>query len=313
MTIEPISFYNTSGQAHRAGLYVVDIASRNDPNQKWYKWTYEEFSNGMIRTLDNISNYTGFFDKERKSISFSLDLHSISFPSEYVVGFNARNGFNVDGRYCTLIDNTNWDQIPPPRYFISILPHSIVLRPGEETNLELQVATTRKGLSSDVSLSATPSGNIEVSLNPSNLILQSEGTAASILHVRAPGKILSWTDPLTAINCWLNDCSSDLPKPYEIPISAKVSFQSGTFISQGSDILIPSISLPYSVNQNYNNLTVTLLKQQSFGEIFSDLWNKFGVSTLIAGALGAVIGIAADRFRRYRRADRKTSHESQSQ
>jgi len=48
------------------------------------------------------------------------------------------------------------------------------------------------------------------------------------------------------------------------------------------------ISMPYSINQNYNNLTVTLLKQQSFGETFSGWWNKFGGAvSLIGGGFGA--------------------------
>jgi hypothetical protein len=162
---------------------------------------------------------------------------------------------------------------------------------------------------------AAPSGNIEISLNPSNLNLKSEGTAASILHVRALGKILSWTDPITAINCWLNDCSSDLPKPYTIPISAKNPLQTDTFPSERSSTLIPSISLPYGINQNYNNLTVTLLKQQSFGEKFSDWWNKFGGAvSLIDGGFGAgVAGIVVDRFRRNRWTDRNSSRGSQPQ
>jgi len=66
------------------------------------------------------------------------------------------------------------------------------------------------------------------------------------------------------------------------------------------------MSIPENVNQNCDNLTVTVLKKPSFGEVFSDFWNKFGGAiSLVFGGLGAGgIGILVDRFRRNRRADR---------
>jgi hypothetical protein len=42
-------------------------------------------------------------------------------------------------RFCTLVDTTNWVIIPPPEFKISANPSSIVLRPGEEKNVQLQI------------------------------------------------------------------------------------------------------------------------------------------------------------------------------
>jgi hypothetical protein len=116
--------------------------SRN-PNNTWTEyWTrqvQEVSANDKTIVLEQQNNYTGFFDKEGSYVLFSFDLDRANYPQTYKVVFYITDYFVKNHRFCRLIDTTNWVIIPPPEFVMSENPSSLVLRPGEEKNVQLQL------------------------------------------------------------------------------------------------------------------------------------------------------------------------------
>ena len=91
-------------------------------------------------------------EPEESYIDFSFDLDKVNSPSQYKMAFYITDYFVKDHVLCRLIDTTNWVIIPPPDFSMSVSPSSVLLRPGEEKNLELQIKGSTD-LQSEASLS----------------------------------------------------------------------------------------------------------------------------------------------------------------
>lgn len=119
MVIQPTSHYETPGR--HAAVYADEIYSELDSGN-WVRWIYEKFSTDDNRVIHKHNNYTGFFDTEKRFVSFSLDLNSITSPEEYHLSFGTTVSGDVNGKRCILKDDTGWYQIPIPQFAVSSSP-----------------------------------------------------------------------------------------------------------------------------------------------------------------------------------------------
>jgi len=201
MVIQPPNNYDVSKSLGSArGIYVNKINSTLNL-KKWSNVIYERYSNITLdRILYKIDNYTGFFDRDNKSVSFSLNLSSLSSPTQYIIHFEEQSTLRVDGKVCTIADITNSFMIPPPEYIISVFPSSIELRSGQQENLELKITTTLPERSSNVSLSAQYDKRLlDLNITSPKIIVEPLGSNSSIIKIKAVNDIPSESLPSTQI------------------------------------------------------------------------------------------------------------------
>jgi hypothetical protein len=67
MIIQPSYVYDPNAKASR--IYADTIYSENS-TEKWSRWVYGRYSNGLLRTVYKKDNYTGFFDEKRTQFRF---------------------------------------------------------------------------------------------------------------------------------------------------------------------------------------------------------------------------------------------------
>ena len=64
----------------------------------------------------------------------------MGYPDKYgVVSYETETFTTQSGFICSLLDITDAVHIPPPEFILSTIPNSVVLRPGEENKIELQL------------------------------------------------------------------------------------------------------------------------------------------------------------------------------
>ena len=117
--------------------------TNNNKNNSTWVWTrnvVEVSAYDKQRVLEEQKNYRAFYQQGRPYVLFSFDLSKINLPQQYNAVFYITDYFVKEHRFCRLIDITNWVTIPPPEFTMSITPsNSIVLRPGEEKDIELAI------------------------------------------------------------------------------------------------------------------------------------------------------------------------------
>ena len=261
---------------HDAGTDYRTIYSRVPYNVwtgNWARQVQEISAYDDARVLDETNNYT-IFDKnsqETKYILFSFDLEKINSPQRYKAVFYMTDYFVRDRSFCRMIDTTNWVIIPPPEFSMLASPSSIVLRPGEEKDVELQIKGNTD-LQSEASLSVGNNYNateFNISLVPSKASIPASGTGSSALHIKA--------------------LDSAKPKPYTFPIVANISFPT-SITNRGGE----TFSNNRSVNViESSNLTLTVLPPYTDAEKLSNFTTTWitpvqGIWTFLAG-VGAVI------------------------
>jgi hypothetical protein len=282
---------------HEAGTDYRVIYSRIPYNVwtgNWTRQVQEISAYDDARILEEANNYTIFDSRNRetKYILFSFDLDKINSPQKYKAVFYLTNYFVKDRSFCRLIDTTNWVIIPPPEFSLSTSAGSVVLRPGEEKDIELRIEGNTD-LQSEASLTATNNSDVndvEVDFIPNKISIPASGTGTSTLH-------------LTALN-------SAKSKPYTFPIIANISFPT-SITNRGGETFSNNRSV--SIMES-SNMTLTILPPYSWGELlrdFSDTWitPAAGIWTFFA-AVGAVI--APIMIKLYRKKREKIRNENKS-
>jgi hypothetical protein len=208
-------------------------------------------------------------------------LNTISSPNQYLLSFDAQDGSHINGKWCNLIDATSWFPIPQPEYTVSSSPSSINLRPGEERNDELRIASPiqRSGIS-HVILSSEPTNDLEINLKPPILSIPSLGSNVSIIHIKAQE----------------NTKYEQLPFIHTITINAVITIPDFTPYGATSSE-VKSNSLTGNISKGFSNLTITLLPPMTFQEQFSAFWNTYGSLVSLVGG-GFAAGFAALVFNR---------------
>lgn len=116
--------------------YQYEISWINE-TKTWNKRILEWASSGEERVIDEIVNLTDF-NKGNNYISLSLDLKKILYPKEYRILFYAE----YEKNNLLISDFSKWVYVPPPNIEINTNPQNIVLRQGEQKNIELNLNST---------------------------------------------------------------------------------------------------------------------------------------------------------------------------
>jgi hypothetical protein len=256
-----------------------DNSSTTNNNQntiwEWTRQITEVSAYDKSRVLEEEKNYTGFYDRDNPYILFSFDLEKVNFPQQYRAVFYITDYYVKEHHFCRLIDTTNWVIIPPPEFVISITPGSVVLRPGEERNVELTIKGNTQ-LASEALLADSNTNNNNSSYNgiglsfiPNKVSIPPSSVGTSTLHVKA--------------------LENSKTVSYTLPINANISFPT-KITNRGGEVFSNSKSI--SVTQA-SNLTLTVLPPYSTQELLSIFVNSWitpitGVWTFLAG-VGAVI------------------------
>lgn len=282
MIIGPQGGYDYVGQGRHT--YVDTIYTENNP-QKWIRWIYEQFSNGFQRTLYKNENYSGFFNQENNTISFSLDLSKIGYPSNYLLSFDAQDGFYYDGnKFCNLIDTTHWYPIPLPSFTISMAPSSVELRPGEKKVIEL-IAKASIHASSNVTFYPRDINGLEVSVNPKTMSIPPLGSNISSITIKAGDNL---GDRL-------------LPSVNTLYMDAILTIPDLTFLKQGSRH-VEGNSLTENISKTFSNLTITLLPNLTPQEQFAEFWKSYGdfIGLVAGGFIAGLTALVIDRIKKKR-------------
>jgi hypothetical protein len=100
---------------------------------------------GIVRTIEdkNFKNFpTNLLNKlERQDfyVPIPLNLQHLNYPNTYDIYFVTFSSYKVGNKTCNLIDTTSFAPIPPPKINITVIPHSLEIRPGEDKNFEIRI------------------------------------------------------------------------------------------------------------------------------------------------------------------------------
>jgi len=118
--------------------YQIEIRWNND-TQQWSKVTESWSHYGDTRVLENISNYSGFYERGGKYVVLSADLTKLFHPQKYKVLFYAE----VKKNDSTKTDFTRWVAIPPLQLIVSTSPGTVEITKGEQKTIEVKVNSTQ--------------------------------------------------------------------------------------------------------------------------------------------------------------------------
>jgi hypothetical protein len=277
---------------HDAGTDYRVLYSRIPHNTwtgNWSRQLQETSAYDKIKVLEEYVIRSKLSEPEESYIDFSFDLDKVNSPSQYKMAFYITDYFVKDHVLCRLIDTTNWVIIPPPDFSMSVSPSSVLLRPGEEKNLELQIKGSTN-LQSEASLSHSNKNStkdLQINFIPDKMSIPPSGTGSVSLHLEAN--------------------HSAKPRPYTIPIVANISFPT-SITSRGGET--------FSNNRSVNiiettNLTSAVLPPFTDAEKlnnFTKIWITpiQGIWTFLAG-VGAVIAPFIITLYRRRKKEKTTN------
>jgi hypothetical protein len=261
--------------------------SKNPYDLNWTR-TIEETSSSTDQKLAiDISDYTDFVNYDQTYFPFSFKLSHLNFPNQYKIIFTAWDQFlNKNNKLCYLVDLGTWVQIPPPRYSITTLPSTIVLRPGEEAEIEVSL-TSVANVESAVSLHTSRIKGLNVSFIPDRLYLGANETSTSIMKIGV---------------------SDDAEKRQTtIPIYVTIGFPTGGRIANTSTIVTNDVSKNTTINSKYSIEILPPLEPADYLKILAEQWAEpldkiyAFIGTLITG----IIAVVSALFIRKKRGSRK--------
>jgi hypothetical protein len=144
--------------------------------QKEIQWTNKtsiwsdllvEYPSGNTRNyriLELNRNDTNFIDmnKNQTFAPITLDLRSITSPSSFKVIYYSVVAYNNK----TIIDLSNWINIPPPKYTFSTIPSPVLLRQGQEKIIGIQLESNSGSPKIENYIRSGSNSPINIELNP---------------------------------------------------------------------------------------------------------------------------------------------------
>ena len=248
--------------------YKIEIGWDNDTSswsKRIEKWghldTYQ-------RTIENITNHTGFYEKNRNYVTLSVALDKVLNPQKYkVIFYTDSRKANGD----LIIDYTRYVAIPPIELASFTIPGSVELTQGETKNIVIRLNST---------LGYVPLVNVKAEISDKKIIPTfefSNSNAISNFTVPSDGK---------GIIRLKISAEKDAPLgPSILLISANSNFPPEELLKIGNVKPVPS--------NNINSKSVVSLlinKEPDDLEKFSNLWGKIGDFTsfaygILAGAI----------------------------
>lgn len=282
VTIDINSVFN-QGTDYRIEFLYDKI---NSTVPKWTEVIYEISAFGEEKIIS-----TKVYDKlpylNKNFIDFSIDLNKISNPTNYKLLFYVTNNYVKNGTYCRSIDYTNWVLSPPPTFNLFIAENSVLLSPGEEKDIIVNVVG-KTGLQSEAEL-AIIKNDPDVSLKflSKNVTITSINNGSSLLHINVSKSKFFET-----------------PRQIIIPILANISFTptikeqgSDTFYNNKTTFLTETIDLTLNIEKSLTFFE-QIEKDISFLRPIGETW---GILAPIGAALLSLIYLIKKKKRKGKR------------
>jgi hypothetical protein len=282
MSIHVHTAYDLGGPDYRSGI------EWNVSNGIWTNSLYEYSPIEGDKLLDQRSKYT--VPIGQNYVDLSLDLRHLNYPNLYDVLFYATDLYVKDGRLCRMVDITSRVYVPPPEFSVTSIPSTVVVRPGDNAPVELEVKSNTN-IKSQVFLYANASSDIQGSIIPNKVFLPPNGVVTSLLNVEVPesAKARTYTLPIVA--------------NFSIPTEAKTNrFSTTGEIAYGSNTQFTA---------QVSNFTVTVLPPFTIQERLMNFYTGWlspinGIWTFLAG-VGAIVAPLIIRKKRNERKSKKIS------
>jgi hypothetical protein len=290
MTIDVISFYNIGPD------YDV-VISRDGTSQNWMMELRQLASPsqpGAYKVLERHDNYSGFVEYDNNYVDISVNLSSINYPDKYIIYTAANQIFHVNNGECAISDVTSFLEVPPPNMNFTASPTSLTLRPGEQTDVKIEV-TSHSELDAVINLTAESTDRIILQLVPSNITLSPMGSASLTMHVQVPE------------NFPIRPNSNSI---HPVKIIAETQYLQDFFLPltganlNGSDIV--------TTKNEDHRLTLTVMPPLSLGAHVQMVVNEWiaplsGLASFLAGAAAGVSPIIVRYLNKRKRSDTSKS------
>jgi hypothetical protein len=256
--------------------YLLKIYHKNN-TRTWIYQLEEQTSDGSSRILEQKNNITQFFDVNNQNYVYvTLDLKKINFPKEFLIVFFTDYDYqdNKSDSYQEITDFSDLVFIPPPKFQITTLPNNILLRPGEEETIQININTSNHIIKPDVSFFTENKSEILNSfVRPNQIQIPPSGFVTSHLYIKA-----------------LNNAT---PQLYSLPIYVDVEFPIQTVSKDFKNEISKKTRL-------YHNLVINILEPLSFQEKFSEFWNIYGgvISLVGGGFVAGLSGLIIEKLRK---------------
>lgn len=278
----------------RLGVDYQKEIKWNTTDNFWTSSLIEYSSSGNQKIEIATSNMT--ITQNQSFFPISLDLDSITSPAKFRVSYYS---MEVHKDSTSIIDMTNWFDVPPAQFTLSTLPKSLVLTQGESLDIGAQLVSNTGSSPQVLNIdNENNNSHVLVKFNPNGVNFSSFGIAPLPFRITAP--------------------SNAQVGQYTIPLLANVSLEMtptgilgilGTNTSSAGDGYI-------TVRPN---LTVSVIERPPFGQEFRDFWTTYGqvISLFGAGFAGGFSTHIMDRIKERREEKRKrresTINKEQSQ
>jgi hypothetical protein len=240
--------------------YKIEVGWDNETNS-WSK-RIEKWGplDAYQKTIENITNHTGFYEKKGNYVTLSVNLDKILNPQKYKVIFYA-DSRKANGDL--IIDYTRYIAIPPIQLTSYTVPSSVELSQGETKNIVIRLNST---------LGYVPLVDIKAEISDKKIIPIFEYSNSNVISnytVPSDGKGIIRLKVAAERDAPLG--------PSILLISAKSDFPPDELLKIGNTKSVPS-------NNINSKSTVSLLinKEPDDLEKFSNLWGKIGDFTSFA-------------------------------
>ena len=256
--------------------YLLKIYHKNN-TQTWTYQLEEQTYDGTSRILEQKNNFTQFFDLHNQNYVYvPLDLKKINFPKEFLIVFFTDYDYQdiTNNLYHEITDFSDIVFIPPPKFQITTLPNNILLRPGEEETIQININTSNHIIKPDASFFTENKSEILNSfVRPNKIEIPTSGFVTSNLYI----KILT----------------NATPQLYSLPIYVDVEFPIQTLSKDFKNEITKKTRL-------YHNLIINILEPLSFQEKFAKFWIVYGgiISLVGGGFVAGISGLIIEKLRK---------------
>lgn len=249
------------------GKFGVDYQKEiqwSNTTRQWNNFIAEYSSPGHLRILESQLNRSVLYEENQKYIPISLDLVSITSPSKYRVLCYTVVIYANDSK--SVVDLTNWIDVPPATYTFSTLPSPLVMRQGEKMDIGVQLKSSSGVPPQSVRFFPSENySNIKVIFNPDR---SSNSTSFGLSP--APFRIQVPQDAQVG--------------QYSIPVMVNISSGS-LFPSEFIELPNFNLSVP---TQGYistqANLSMSVVRPPTISEQVKEFWSTYGALISLVGA-----------------------------
>jgi len=230
--------------------------------QSWTRILEERTRFQDVRIIEMEENYTGFFDKRKNHVRLSLNLDLLGAPEEYSVAFFTQTKKEIENSTHLISDYSSLINIPPPEFFISTSPESIVLRQGEEKVIQVKVRSTT-GFQPKVDLSTPQINDITLDLISDELNIPPFGIASTPLEIQVSENAKTG--------------------PYMLIVNARATFpldQLTRTDESDETRFVVQLEEDYSIEKT-TSLTIEVVESATLEENVTDFFNRWEVPLTI--------------------------------